>query len=369
MVPAMRLLPLPLCLVAAACATTAKPPAAEAPAAAPAPVAAAPKPTPPALRLSPNVRPTSYRLELTVVPGEERFSGVVTAELELATLTEVVWLNGTKIEPGAAEIATEHEKLAAKAEVANDNFIAVVPAHTLPKGKATLTLHYTGVLSKKDGGGLFQLKEGDDWYAYTHFEPIDARRAFPCFDEPSFKVPWQVTLHLKKEQQAFSNTPVESEKDDGNGMKTVVFARTKPLPSYLVAFAVGPYEVTDAGKWGHNKTQVRIITPKGKGAETKWAVESTGPIVEQLEKYFGTVYPYEKLDQIAEPTFAGAMENPGLVTYGHQLILSKPENDSLGRQRGYASVCAHELAHMWFGDLVTMKWWTTSGSTRRSPPG
>ncbi len=257
-----------LCLVACACATTAPTPA-PAPAEAPAPAAAPVKPQPPSLRLPDGVKPAGYQLELKVVPGEERFEGTVTVELELARPSEVLWLNGTHLEPGAAELTQLGQKIGARAEVADSNFIAVVPAHPLAAGTASLTLHYTGVLSKKDGGGLFQLKEGDDWYAYTHFEPLDARRAFPCFDEPSFKVTWQVTLHLKQEQQAFSNTPSESEHDDGNGMKTVVFGRTRPLPSYLVAFAVGPYEAADAGRWGRNKLPVRIIVPKGKVPEAK----------------------------------------------------------------------------------------------------
>jgi alanyl aminopeptidase len=140
-------------------------------------------------------------------------------------------------------------------------------------------------------------------------------------------------------------------------MKAVRFLQTKPLPSYLVAFAVGPFETVDAGTYGKNKVKLRIVTPHGKTAEAKYAVESTGPILEQLEKYFGSPYPYEKLDLLALPVNFGAMEHPGLVTWGYRLLLIKPELDTPGHQRTYASIAAHELAHMWFGDLVTMAWW------------
>jgi alanyl aminopeptidase len=198
---------------------------------------------------------------------------------------------------------------------------------------------------------------GGEWYIFSQLEASDARRVFPCFDEPGFKVPFQVTLTVSDRQLAFHNTPVESESAAGEGMKTVRFRRTRPLPSYLLAFAVGPFDVVEAGRFGGKKTAIRIITPRGRAAEAAWAVESTGPILELLEEYFGAPYPYEKLDQIAVLNFGGAMENPGLITYGSGLILSKPEEDTVPRRRGYASVCAHELAHMWFGDLVTMAWW------------
>jgi alanyl aminopeptidase len=342
-------------LCAAACKTAPEPAPEPQPAAVEA-QAAAPVPEPkleaPKLRLPEGARPLKQAIEVRVVPGEERFSGTVSLELEVTRPLEVLWLNGTELEPGAASFGAAQ----AKAKVVGPDFIAVVPAQPLQPGKVTLRLEYTGALSKKNTAGLFQLREGDQAYAYTHFEPIDARRAFPCFDEPSFKIPWTVTVTHKGEHVALSNTPVAEEKDVA-GMKVTRFSETKPLPSYLVAFAVGPFDVVDAGKWGQNKVPVRIVAPKGKAAETQYAVESTGPILEQLEAYFGIPYPYEKLDHISLPVNTGAMENPGLITFGHQLILSRVQEDTPGRQRGYAGVCAHELAHQWFGDLVTMAWW------------
>ena len=126
--------------------------------------------------------------------------------------------------------------------------LRLIPAH------ATLQIAYHGEFNKKGSDGLFKEQDGGGWYVFTQFESIDARQAFPCFDEPGFKVPWQVTLHVKKEDSAVSNTPMLSETDESDGRKKVVFAETKPLPSYLVAVAVGPFEFVDAGKAGKNRT-------------------------------------------------------------------------------------------------------------------
>lgn len=208
------------------------------------------------------------------------------------------------------------------------------------------------------GAGIFLSKRNDDRYLFTQFEPIDARSAFPCFDEPSYKVPWQVTLHVPAAQTAVSNTPVESERVEG-AVKHVVFRPTTPLPSYLVAFGVGPFEFVDAGKAGRNKVPVRIVVPRGDGPRAKYAAEVTAEIITKLEEYFDIPYPFEKADQLAVPlSFGGAMENPGLVTYDAGIVLAPPQGeDTPQRQRTYAIVAAHELAHQWFGDLVTMAWW------------
>jgi cytosol alanyl aminopeptidase len=311
----------------------------------------------PKLRLPAGVKPTGYTLDVRVVPGEENLTGTIVAQLELSSATDILWLNARDITPTSASVTTGVAPIAAQTKVVGEHHLAIVLPNKIGPGSAQLTVSYQAILSRKDTAGFFQLKEGDESYAYTHFEPLDARRAFPCFDEPGFKVPWQVTMHVKKEHVALSNTPVLSETDEPNGMKAVIFATTRPLPSYLISMAAGPFELADAGKWGQNKTPIRIVVPKGKLGEAKWAVESSGQILEVLEKYFGMPYPYEKLDQISLQTNTGAMENPGLITYGHQLILSKPEQDTPGRQRGFAGVCAHEMAHLWFGDLVTMAWW------------
>ncbi len=342
--------------VAAGCVTTPMP------APTPQPVAAAtqaprPKLVPPTVRLPDGARPTGYQLALTVIPGKDTFSGTITATLVVDRPLEVIWLNATDLKPTAATVRVGDQTITATTEVFGEHFLAIVPSRTVPVGQHTLTVSWTGALSRKDNDGLFQLKEGDEWYAYTTFEPIDARRAFPHFDEPQFKVPWELSLTVRQGDVALANNPVLSETPVEGGLKVVRFKKTLPLPSYLVAFAVGPFEFVDAGQHGQKKTPVRIVVPKGQTGEAAFAAKVSGPILEQLEGWFGTPYPYEKLDQISLPVGIGAMENPGLVTYGHQLILSKPEVDTPGRQRSFAGVCTHELAHQWFGDLVTMAFW------------
>jgi alanyl aminopeptidase len=228
----------------------------------------------------------------------------------------------------------------------------------LPAGSAEIRIRYTGRVRQGETSGIFRAQDQNNDYILTQFESTNARDAFPCFDEPSYKVPWQLTLHIPKDDKAVSNTPVGSQKTDG-GTTTYIFKETKPLPSYLIAFGVGPFEFVDAGQAGANHAPVRIVTPKGRAGEAKYAAEVTASILTRLEEYFGIPFPYEKSDQVAVPVTGGfgAMENAGMVTYGQNLILAKPETDTIDRQRTYALVAAHELSHQWFGDLVTTEWW------------
>jgi hypothetical protein len=246
---------------------------------------------------------------------------------------------------------------AAKVQTSGTEFAGFAAASAIPAGPAQLRIEYHGAFNKNGSDGLFKLQDGGEWYVYSQFESIDARKAFPCFDEPNFKTPWQLTLHVNKSDAAVSNTPVQSETDEPGGRKKVVFGETKPLPSYLVALGVGPFDFVDAGKAGKNHTPLRMITPKGKAAQAKYAAEVTGPLLAALEDYFGVPYPYEKLDILSVPLFGGAMENAGLITCAQSLMLRDPAQDSIDRQRDYALVVAHEMAHQWFGDLVTTAWW------------
>ncbi|MGB9484644.1 MAG: M1 family metallopeptidase [Terriglobia bacterium] len=315
-------------------------------------------PIPPKFRLpARDVGPVRYRLDLTVVPDQDTFIGAVEIDLQLAKSTSVLWLNGERLTVKDATLTVGHEKLAAKVISEPQDYVGFAFDHPIGPGEATLRVVYQGEISRKDQQGIFQMKDGDRWYVYSQFEAIWARRAFPCFDEPSYKVPWQLTLRVKKDQVALSNAPMVSETDSGDGMKAVEFAETKPLPSYLVAIAVGDLEFVDAGAAGKKNTRVRIVVPRGRGSEAKYAAETTPAIVNLLEDYFGIPYPYDKLDEVAIPLYGGAMENAGFVTYGSGIILAKPEQDTPSRQREWVWVAAHELAHQWFGDLVTTAWW------------
>jgi alanyl aminopeptidase len=317
---------------------------------------AAPSLDPPKLRLPDNVQPARYAVDLTIVPDRDTFRGEVDINIDIRTAAPVIWLNASELEIQDASFQPVSSGSSAKARVLDGgkDFLGLSFDHTV-SGRGVLHIAYQGQISRNSSAGLFQMKEADQWYVYSQFEPTDARRAFPCFDEPGFKVPWQLTLHVRKDDAALANSPEISETDEPDGMKAVKFKETKPLPSYLVALAVGPFDIVDAGKVG--KTPLRIITPRGKGGNAKFAVESIPQLLQLLEDYFGIPYPYEKLDSIAMPISNFAMENAGLITYGESLLLSKPEDDSLNRQRECAIVTAHEMAHQWFGDLVTTAWW------------
>ncbi|HWL84641.1 MAG TPA: hypothetical protein VNO21_02495, partial [Polyangiaceae bacterium] len=256
---------------------------------------------PPTLRLPDTVRPTHYDVALTVVPTADRFEGHMTMSLdvrapsahsehaELSKPSDTIWLNATKLDVRAARI----DGVAAKVVPGGggDGFIGIQSAQPLPAGRATLVLDYTGEISSKEQTNLFKQKDGDHWYAFTDFEPIGARHVFPCFDEPSFKVPWKLQVKVRAGDRALSNAPQTSESIEG-GYKIVQFAETKPLPSYLMAFAVGPFDAIDAGAAGANHTPVRIIVPHGRGAEARYAKEVTPGILNRLEDYFGIPYPY-----------------------------------------------------------------------------
>lgn len=199
------------------------------------------------------------------------------------------------------------------------------------------------------------MADGGAWYAFTQFEATDARRAFPCFDEPGYKVPFDVTVTVPKGMRAVANAP-ETAHDEAAAKTTYRFAQTQPLPTYLVALAVGDLEIKELP--GRTKPPIRLVTVKGKSGQGDLALEATSALVDALAGWFGIPYPYDKLDIVAVPDFAaGAMENAGLVTFREELLLLDPARASTRSRRSQALVVAHELAHQWFGNYVTAAWW------------
>jgi len=316
-------------------------------------------PQPPELRLPAGARPTAMTVDLTILPEQETFDGRVVLEIELAKPTGFLWLNGHELEIQSAEVTSGGTKSPARVVPGGLDFVGFDFGRELPAGAVRLAIAYRGKLDAVETEGLFRQQDGDDWYVFSQFESTFARRAFPCFDEPSYRTPWKLTLHVKEGQVAVSNAPAVAERAEANGMKAVEFAVTKPISSYLVALGVGPFAVVDAGTWGRSKTPVRMIVAKGKAGRAGYAAEVTGPILVALEEYFAMPHPFPKLDNLAVPQTVGfgAMENPGLITYMDRWLLSDPEHPILELQRAYASTAAHENAHLWFGDLVTMQWW------------
>ncbi|HEX2061225.1 MAG TPA: M1 family aminopeptidase, partial [Thermoanaerobaculia bacterium] len=201
---------------------------------------------------------------------------------------------------------------------------------------------------------LYKMVAKGEPYVFTQFQAIDARRAFPAWDEPGFKLPYELTVTIPAQYDAISNTPVTKE-TPGTDTKTIAFAQTKPLPPYLIALAVGKFDYTPITGMS---VPGRVIAPKGQGHLTKLAAGVTPRILAALEQYFDSKHPFEKVDLIAVPEYwAGAMENPGAITYRDTVLLLDEKTATPAATQNMVRITAHELAHMWFGDLVTMEWW------------
>ena len=319
--------------------------------------------TPPAARLPKGITPTHYSLHLNIDPRRERFSGSASIEIELGGDTDLIWLHGIDLSvESASAILPDGAVVPLQWEQANATGAAKLTAGSpLKAGKATLKLTYTAPFNTSLEG-LYKVVKGVDSYAFTQFEATSARLAFPSFDEPFFKVTFDLSMTVPEDYAAITNTPVVSETRNDGQTKTLVFAKTKPLPTYLIAFAVGPFDVVE---WASvpptalrsKAIPLRGITTRGKAEEIHYALENTASMVAALEHYFDTPYPYAKLDIIAVPDFgSGAMENAGAITYREQLILLD-EKSPVNQKRAFFTTHAHELAHQWFGNLVTPVWW------------
>jgi alanyl aminopeptidase len=310
-------------------------------------------PAPPSFTLPDDVVPRKYVADLTIDPSNETFEGYMRIEVELKKPTSVIWLNAKDITPSEAAVGGKK----VQAEAAGGEFLGLALDSPARAGRTVISIRYQGKLDDKSVVGPYRKKVGDDWYVFTTFTPIDARRAFPCFDEPRFKAPWELTIHTKRGDKAFANGREERETEEPNGMKAIHFATTKPLPTEVVAFAVGPFDVFTGAKAGHG-TPIRVITTKGLGAEGQAAAEATIDVLPRLEAYTGIPYPFGKLDHVALPQGAfGAVENPGLITYRQRALLTGPGEDTPAKKRSIRGLQAHEIGHQWFGDLVTQATW------------
>jgi alanyl aminopeptidase len=307
-----------------------------------------PAPEVPTLRLPRVFTPTGYTAKLVLEPTKPTFTGSIEIRGTVSAPTDVVWLHGRHLTITDAHGFTVTPR--------GDDLLEV--RGTFAPGDATIALDYTGEIDAVNTVGLFEETVGTARYLYSQFEAIYARRVFPCLDEPDSKVPWQLTIIAPKGNLAVSNTAVVQQSELAGGARQYEFAPTKPLPAYLVAFGVGPFEIVDAGR---TKTgvPVRIITLAGRTADAAFAAKATPRILDLEEEWFGIPYPYDKADMLAIPTTAGfgAMENPGLVTYNERYLLVDPAHPSWERRHHYVIGAAHELAHQWFGDYVTTAWW------------
>jgi len=355
-----RLCCLAAALVAASCCSSpavkpavVAPPAAAA-STAPPPAAPAFDPPLPTLRLPRHFAPTRITARLTIDPAQPRFDGEIAIDGTLERRSAAIWMHANQLEIAHAS-ATSGDKTVPLATTLHGEFLEVRPAEPLDAGTWTLHFAYRGALVEDGFQGAFVSKQGNDRYVTTQFEAAAARMVFPCFDEPDFKVPWQLTLDVPNDQTAVSNTPIASTTALDAGHHRVVFAPTRPLPSYLVAFGIGPYEVVDAGH-AASGLAMRVFAPRGRAKDATYLAGALPRIVDFLEGWFGIPFPYPKLDIVIVPSARGlAMENAGMITAdGRYTLLSNPAPLD---QYGLVSVIGHETAHQWFGDLVTADWW------------
>jgi alanyl aminopeptidase len=347
----------PRCLLPALALSLALP-TAPAQARPPRPTATAAATAVPPMRLTPQVRPLASALDITVDPAQPGYQGTVVVDLVLDAPQRALTLHAKGLTLTRIELATGAHTLAGRSRRVDAERVQLQFPRALPAGKLRLTMAFAGTLQEKDVDGFFRQRDGQGWLAATQFEPTGARLAFPAFDEPGWKLPWTLTLTVPEALTAVANTPVAlTEPAERPQWKRVRFAPTPPLPSYLVAWAVGDLDTLEAP--AHDGLPIRFHTPRGRSAEAAYAAQITPPVIAALEGYFGMPFPYAKADSLALPVTVnfGAMENPGLITYAARLLLARPDAQSPQFKRDLVATAAHELAHQWFGNLVTLAWW------------
>jgi len=312
-------------------------------------------------RLTRTVLPTRYDLVIETDADATRFNGEVTIDLDIVEPTTTIVLHAKELEVELVELTAAGGPVAAELAVdAARERISVVAAQELAAGPAALRLRFAAPVSSGLLGYYRSTYTDADGVprvlAATQFEAPHARRAFPCFDEPEFKAVFLVTLVVADGLLAISNGPEVGREALGDGRVRVTFAPTIPMSTYLVAWVVGPLELTapvDAGG-----VQLRVAHVPGKANLTGFALDIGRFAIQFFSDYYGIPYPGEKCDLVALPDFSfGAMENLGCVTFRETRLLLDPEQVTLSELTDAALTIVHEIAHMWFGDLVTMRWW------------
>jgi aminopeptidase N len=309
-----------------------------------------------AQRLPETARPENYTLTFTPDLENAKFEGDETITMQVLKPTTEITLNAVDIDFHDVSITsgstTQKVKVAPKKE---KEMVVLMVQEPLPAGTAKVHITYTGILNSEMRGLYLGKDDQGRKYAASQFEATDARRAYPSFDEPDYKATFDITAVVDKGQVAVSNYKIVSDTPGPGDKHTVKFATTAKMSSYLAALVMGDFEYVEGSADG---IPIRVYSTPGKKEMGKFALDAAEYIVGYYNKYFGIKYPYGKLDLIGLPDFsAGAMENVGCITFREVILLIDEKQGSVDLKKTIASVTSHEIAHMWFGDLVTMKWW------------
>jgi aminopeptidase N len=309
-----------------------------------------------AQRLPEGAVPENYKLTFTPDLEKATFEGDETISIRVLKPTSEITLNAADIDFHDVTISSGGSTQKVKVTPEKDKEMAVLAVEKpLSAGPATIHVTYTGILNNEMRGLYLGKDDHGRKYASSQFESTDARRAFPSFDEPAYKATFDITAVADKGQVAISNSKVISDTAGPGDKHTVRFATTPKMSSYLAALVVGNFEYIEGEADG---VPIRVYSTPGKKEMGKFALESAEYILSYYDKYFDIKYPYEKLDLVGIPDFsAGAMENTGCITFREVLLLIDEKKGSVDLKKTIASDIAHEMAHQWFGDLVTMKWW------------
>ncbi len=307
-------------------------------------------------RLPRSVAPKHYDIHLSVDLARAEFSGVVTVGLEIREVTRRIILHAVELDIVSAFF--DDGGLGRYAEISfvpESETVILTFAHELPTGPSVLTMAFGGRLNQQMKG-LYEAKADNERYAFTQFEATDARRAFPCFDEPGFKAVFRITAELPEDRTAISNMEAESEERNlPGGRKRIRFRETPKMSTYLVALGIGRLVVDEVGIKG---TRVAFYSRPELGGLTGFGKEVMHACLPMLNDYFDLKYPLSKLDLVGVPDFAmGAMENWGAIFFRENRLLVDVDKASANTLRGVANVITHEVVHQWFGNLVTMWWW------------
>lgn len=309
-----------------------------------------------AQRLPETAVPTHYKLSFTPNFTDDTFLGDEVIEVRVPKTMTSITLNSAEITFNEVTIKSGNSSQTAKVTTDEQKEMATFTVDKpIPAGQASIHIKYKGILNDKLRG-LYLSKTAKRKYAVTQFEATDARRAFPSFDEPDYKATFSIAAVVDNGDTAISNGKIVSDTPGpAQGKHTIQFSTTPKLSTYLVALMVGDWKCMSDEVDG---IPLRVCSVPGREQWGGFALEATKHILQYYNQYFGIKYPFGKLDQIAIPDFqAGAMENAGAITYRETLLLADPKTVSDAQKRNIAGVIAHEVAHQWFGDLVTMKWW------------